>query len=119
MEGIREETLSELFKKFYEDEAMRVDELETLLIAACIELDPWLPIAEAPEGKKGFLAMSKDRCNIEWLSDIGEAKFYNNNSHNFTDKSNWTHYKELPMPPPTNPDSSPKAPSANVCPGVV
>lgn len=65
----------------------------------CKELDAWLPIDGAPKGKRGFLAIDKDRDSIEWLSDIGEDKFYNNNSNNFTDKSHWTHYKELPEDP--------------------
>lgn len=51
MKGISKETLSELFNKFYDDEFMRVDQLETLLIEACVELSPWLPIADAPKDR--------------------------------------------------------------------
>lgn len=58
MKVISKKAVSELFNKFYNDESMRVDELEILLIEACKELDPWLPIDEnTPKDK---------RLNLYW-----------------------------------------------------
>lgn len=72
-----------------------------LLLKECRELDPWLPIEGAPSGEPGFLALSNDKDQIEWLidTDKGSVKYYNKNSNNWTFKNNFSHYKELPLDP--------------------
>ena len=101
MEGISKARLLEIARQTHDSDDTNhiVLSLFDYLIAECKELNPWLPIADAPKGKEGFLAINQDRDCIEWLSDIGEDKFYNNNSNNFTDKAHFTHYKLLPDDP--------------------
>ena len=88
MEVISKATLLDLFKRFYDDEFMRVDELETLLMSACKELDPWLPIDENTPGDEELLLSFRINEGLRKIR-IG---FYND-SFGMTELA--THYKIL------------------------
>lgn len=96
--GISKEEIASILE-YFDKGNLSKDELVYQLYSRCKELDPWLPIENAPKGERGFLALGVDRDSIEWLSDIGEDKFYNNNSNNFTSRKHWSHYKLLPEDP--------------------
>ena len=94
MEGIREETLSELFKKFYDDEAMRVDELETLLMSACKELDPWLPIDENTPKDRPIVVYCPPYQDLESL--VSKCKWHESAGFCVDELRTPTLWKELP-----------------------
>jgi len=96
MEGIRKEELEALiYTDDYGNDFIDPDEA----IAACKELSPWQPIETAP-GNREFLALSCERDHIELLIDDGvDGNFFNLNSGNYTQKSNWSHWMEKPRLP--------------------
>jgi phenylpyruvate tautomerase PptA (4-oxalocrotonate tautomerase family) len=67
------------------------------IMEECEELNQWMPIRSAPIGYPGFIAMSAEFDQIEWLVDDGrEDCFFNRNSNNYTHKEHWLYWIELP-----------------------
>ncbi len=96
--GISEKKLKEIMDLCTNDIGSNI---VAVIISQCEELNPWLPIEQAPKGAPGFLALSKKRDSIAWLinDQAHDDRFYNQNTGNYTDKSHWTHYQELPEDP--------------------
>ena len=96
MIGISKEELEALiYTDDYGNDFIDPDEA----IAECKELNPWMPIGTAP-GNREFLALSCERDHIELLiDDEDNVFFFNSNSGNYTQKSNWSHWMEKPRLP--------------------
>ena len=98
MRGIEEERLIEIYNNFVRQNPEYAC-LVRSIIAECKELNPWLPIEDAP----------KDRPLWLYTKDLGQLKGQWSNTPRDKHISNWqntrgviinpTHYQELPADP--------------------
>jgi len=113
MRGISEERLHQIIDSFLVND-MLFDDLRSLLISECIELNPWLPIDEflkSPKYGWCWIYLKNNQVHIAYVgyNDFDNYVFYCDDSrdeeYNINDIAavmhmpEPTHYQELPDDP--------------------